>query len=133
MICESVEFELSSIALESLDRTDSKLSTDDSIWKPLVHSVQDWPLAIADGSTVESSDLVPTDSIRASSVESSMYSKFSERHRWFYLGNQNPDEVLLFKQFDTDENVKAARTYESSQDSVVLDRLIDRSILALGF
>jgi hypothetical protein len=36
-----------------------------------------------------------------------MYAHFSPEHKWYYLSQQRPHEVLLLKMFDSDPDVKA--------------------------
>ncbi|KAI1074906.1 hypothetical protein F5B20DRAFT_585740 [Whalleya microplaca] len=77
-----------------------------NVWRPL-EKVRDWPLALCDGRTVDHSDLVECDHIRRRYIGSTMYLLESPRHRWYYLSNQTPDEVIIFKNFDSSEDVEA--------------------------
>lgn len=74
----------------------------------------DWPLAVNDGSTVNVDDLVETDTIRRSFIGSNLYAKYRDTQKWYYLKRQQPDEVLIFKQFDSKPEVQAARKLNSS-------------------
>ncbi|KAF2022376.1 hypothetical protein BU24DRAFT_471539 [Aaosphaeria arxii CBS 175.79] len=78
-----------------------------NVWRPVLHPVQDWPLAICDGTTVSKSDFLDVDQVRKDYVGSSMFMMKNDSMRWHYLSNQRPDEVLLFKQFDSLDNAKA--------------------------
>ncbi|PSS22369.1 hypothetical protein M430DRAFT_137540 [Amorphotheca resinae ATCC 22711] len=81
-----------------------------NVWRPLQHAVEDWPLAVCDGSTVDDNDLLETDIVRRDfreHVGANMFALHRERYRWYYLSRQQPDEVLIFKQFDTESGVKA--------------------------
>lgn len=59
------------------------------------------PLAVCDASSVSPSDLVvlplrfPTHSITSIEV------KPNPEHRWYFKRNQQPDEVIFFKQYDS--------------------------------
>ncbi|MCJ1310491.1 hypothetical protein MMC25_004155 [Agyrium rufum] len=75
-----------------------------NIWRPFKSPVYDWPLAICDGRTVPAENLVEVDMVRRSYVGSNMFVLFGERCRWYYLREQRPDEVLLFKQFDSNDD-----------------------------
>jgi len=75
-----------------------------NLWLPLHHTVEDWPLALCDGSTVSlQDDLVETDTVRRNYQGANMYMIHREGHKWYFLGKQQVDEVLIFKQFDTKE------------------------------
>lgn len=78
-----------------------------SVWRPINHPVEDMPLAVCDGSTVQPSDLVETDHVRTSYIGSTMYLMSRPEHRWHYVSRQRPDEVLLFKNFDSASDVAA--------------------------
>jgi hypothetical protein len=85
-----------------------------SVWRPINHPVEDMPLAVCDGSTVRQGDLVETDHVRSSYIGSTMYLIDDERHRWHYVSKQTPDEVLVFKNFDSASDV-AARCKSNTQ------------------
>lgn len=76
-----------------------------SIWKPLGNPVDEWPLAVCDGSTVAADDMVETDSIRQGSVSTNYYVKYSDKQKWYFLQKQTPEEVLIFKHFDSQPGV----------------------------
>lgn len=64
----------------------------------------DWPLALCDGSTVSlQDDLVETDTVRRNYQGANMYMIHRDEHRWYFLRDQGIDEVLIFKQFDTND------------------------------
>lgn len=74
-----------------------------SVWKPL-KTVTSWPLAICDTGTVREEDLVTTDLVRRKYVGETFYSKFNPNHKWYYLSNQQPDEVTMLKIHDSSED-----------------------------
>lgn len=78
-----------------------------SLWRPLYHTVQDRPLAVCDGSTVDQADLVRTDYVRRDDVQETMYLLHNDRQKWYYLSRQTPDDVLLIKIYDSSQDVKA--------------------------
>lgn len=75
-----------------------------SFWRPLT-TVDDWPLALGDGSTMTYNELLGVDLVRRDYVGSTMYAKYKAGYRWYYLENQNPSEVCLFKNFDSSTDV----------------------------
>ncbi|KAK2484404.1 hypothetical protein H9L39_02384 [Fusarium oxysporum f. sp. albedinis] len=78
-----------------------------NIWRPIYHPVEDWPLAVCDGSTVPPEKLIKVDHVRKHHIGESLYPLESDRYRWYYLNKQTPDEALLIKMFDSKEDVVA--------------------------
>ncbi|GAA5925142.1 hypothetical protein JCM1841_005797 [Sporobolomyces salmonicolor] len=75
-----------------------------NVWRPLRGPVLDTPLAVADARTlVPDEDLVPsrlvypTEGPDAQPEGETFQIKRSERHKWFYLSEMQPDELLLLK------------------------------------
>jgi hypothetical protein len=52
---------------------------------------------------VEESDLVATDHVRRHYTGETYYVLQNRSHRWFYLSDQRPEEVLVFKNFDSED------------------------------
>jgi len=79
-----------------------------NIWRPYsVGPVECHPLAICDGSTVPSEKLVAADAVRRSYVGEAYYLVEHAGYRWYFLDRQKREEVLVFKMYDSDRNVKA--------------------------
>lgn len=77
-----------------------------NIWRVLTPPPQDLPLAVCAANSVTEADRI-TGEARVDGVGidefrfgSSLY-RPNPRHRWFYYRDMNPDEALIFKQFDT--------------------------------
>jgi hypothetical protein len=73
-----------------------------NLWRPLQTITKD-PLAVCDLSSVDHSRdlmqsrfLLPNDNWN----EGSGF-VYNDQHRWFYLNSQQPDELLVFKQYDS--------------------------------
>ena len=81
---------------------------DNSVWRPLIDSVEDWPLALCDGGTVDRSDLVEADHIRRHYMGSTLYLMSNAKHRFYYLSKQSKDDVVIFKNFDSSPTVAAS-------------------------
>jgi hypothetical protein len=76
-----------------------------STWKPLRGPVRDWPLALCDARTLEAStDLEAADLVYAEYVVENRQIYQSDRHKWYYLSDQQPDEMWVFMQSDSDPN-----------------------------
>ena len=73
-----------------------------SVWRPLHHPVEDNPLALCDGSTITEEDLVEVDHITRSYHGRTMYGLYKPEHKWYYLSNQTPEEVVFIKCFDSE-------------------------------
>lgn len=69
--------------------------------------VQNWPLALCDGKSVTYDDLLEVDLIRKDYIGSTMYAKYRRGYKWYFLDRQQPAEVCLFKNFDSDATVEA--------------------------
>ncbi|KAF2114037.1 hypothetical protein BDV96DRAFT_647525 [Lophiotrema nucula] len=65
-------------------------------WRPLL-VVQNAPLMICDRQTVRKTDLVEVDKILSDKVEKGFHIHHRDWHRWYYLSEQTPDELALFK------------------------------------
>ncbi len=72
-----------------------------SIWKPLRGPLQDWPLAVCDASSVGEDDLVVADQVYPKHVTENIQVQHGPGQKWYYLSNQQPDELLLFRQTDS--------------------------------
>ncbi|KAH8804389.1 hypothetical protein F5884DRAFT_678314 [Xylogone sp. PMI_703] len=74
-------------------------------WKPL-KTVQRDPLAIATGPSCPDEDLVELTRYRPDgSLSESRYSVlYDQRHKWYWVPMQKPDEMLLFNQYSDDPN-----------------------------
>jgi len=79
-----------------------------NVWHPLRTAVEDWPLAVADGSNVSLDDFLETDHVRRKYKGASLNLKYRPDYRWYYLKNQTKDEIILFKNFDSNNKVKAS-------------------------
>jgi len=85
-----------------------------NVWRPIEDVVEDYPLAFCDSSSVPDGDLVECDHVRRRFKGANLYAYFGAAHKWYYLGEQRPDEVLLLKMFDSDKGVKAKRCPHAS-------------------
>ncbi|KAL9103694.1 MAG: hypothetical protein Q9163_001288 [Psora crenata] len=88
--------------------------------KPLRNPVEDWPLAVCDGSNVDDDDLLETDHIRRQYNGANMNAIYRQKYKWYYLHKQGPQEPLLLKQFDSARDVKAIQEHEDFSDNFSL-------------
>lgn len=80
-----------------------------SVWRPIRHPIENFPLAVCDGSTVPADRLLAVDHVRKAYVGESAYPLAWPGYRWYYLGGQTRDEVLLFKTYDSGAGAGGAR------------------------
>lgn len=87
---------VSSLTLESLTRGIH------SVWRPVLNPSEDYPLALLDPNTVdESQDFLTVDKVTPERAVSAYMVRYDPSHRWYWLGNQTPDEVIVFSMWDT--------------------------------
>jgi hypothetical protein len=76
-----------------------------NVWRSLRPPPQDRPLAICDVRTVAEADLIRADSIgndASAEDETEFYFVHANpAHRWCYFSGMTPDEVLVFRQYDS--------------------------------
>ncbi|KAJ8133390.1 hypothetical protein O1611_g238 [Lasiodiplodia mahajangana] len=75
-----------------------------TLWRPISHSVVDWPLAVCDFTTIEEGDIHSVDTVLPHRVNEIYHLQHNTGQRWYYMSNQKPDEAILMKILDTDEN-----------------------------
>ncbi|KAF1810426.1 putative CmcJ-like methyltransferase [Eremomyces bilateralis CBS 781.70] len=75
-----------------------------NIWKPLRGPLTDWPLTVCDVQTLDvERDCVATDVVTRDGFTENYQIYYNPEHRWYYLNKQMPDELIAFRQTDTDE------------------------------
>jgi hypothetical protein len=86
-----------------------------NIWRPLKTVFKD-PFAVCDARSVDDDELVPVKiKYPAFDIESwSVRGEGSDAHKWWYMSQQTPDEVLVFKCFDSVVDGRARRVPHSS-------------------
>lgn len=76
-------------------------------WRALL-SPQDSALALCDGATVLDTDFVVLDySSGAGAKYKSCFLNYNPFERWYYFPEMTPDELILFKSYDSEENCNA--------------------------
>ncbi|CAE6475619.1 unnamed protein product [Rhizoctonia solani] len=69
------------------------------VWRP-IGQVYSEPLAVADSQSSSMTDLLPVRLKTSSNSTEALLARFNEKHKWYYLKNQMPHEVILIKGFD---------------------------------
>jgi len=71
------------------------------VWRVTQGPNDDWPLAICDYSTIDLNDLESTDVIHKERIGESLRLYHNRSQRWYYLSDQNTDEVTIFRNTDS--------------------------------
>lgn len=83
-------------------------------WRPIRNPVYDQPLIFCDATSIESCDLIAMErraDERVGAVQAALY---NPQQRWYFYPTMQPDEVLLFKTYDSTEDGRARFTPHSS-------------------
>jgi cephamycin C biosynthesis protein len=74
-----------------------------NVWKPISNVVKDYPLALCDFRSIDvHHDIVPTTVRHFGNPLGEMYTvKYSDKQRWYYYSDMTPQDVLLFKCYDS--------------------------------
>jgi len=72
-----------------------------NVWRPQVDCIGDWPIALCDGGTVDSGDLIEADLVRRDYTGSSLYLQKNSKQKFYFLSAQGKNDVLFLKIFDS--------------------------------
>lgn len=95
-----------------------------NIWRPLEPVLRD-PLAVAEAFSFADEEFVPVPYTFVKGVKdvqvvhSELFmvtTRDASKHRWYYVHKMEPDEVLVFKQYDSKEGVAARAPHTSFLD-----------------
>ncbi|HET6157613.1 MAG TPA: CmcJ/NvfI family oxidoreductase [Dongiaceae bacterium] len=78
-----------------------------NVWRSINGPVTDTPLAFADARTVADEDWIATDLKYPDRTGEVYRIAFNPEHRWFYVPNLQPDEILLLKTYDSAKDGRA--------------------------
>jgi len=74
-----------------------------NVWRPIRGPVRDHPLAVADFRTIHpETDLQPTDLIYPNRTGETYSVRYGPHQKWYYLNDQQPDDVLLLKCYESE-------------------------------
>ncbi|CCM06615.1 uncharacterized protein FIBRA_08894 [Fibroporia radiculosa] len=81
-----------------------------NLWRPFGHPAFDWPLALCDWRTVDrQGDVVPITLCYPDNQNGETFGvKYSPAQRWGYLRGMKPDEFVLIKCFDSQDDGETA-------------------------
>lgn len=72
-----------------------------NLWRPLNGPVLDTPLAVCDARSIAVKDLIPTDLHYPTRSGEAYLVHHSKHHLWRYFSQMKNDEILIFKQYDS--------------------------------
>lgn len=88
-------------------------------WRP-IRTIRKSPLAVADATSVSDDDLVPVKLIypdrEGETCSVRKWKDDAPGHKWHYMNEQSPEEVLLIKCFDSKTDGRARRVPHTSFD-----------------
>lgn len=77
-------------------------------WRAVSPPPQDVPLALCDNSSVLDTDIVVHDYVSDTGSQwKDAVLHYSPLHRWYYFADMTPDDLILFKGYDSDANCNA--------------------------
>jgi hypothetical protein len=80
------------------------------VWRPIRHSVESWPLAIADAQSISPHNLVVTERRYPDRVGQTYAITYDPAHRWYWFPRMRPDEALVFKTYESQKVARARWT-----------------------
>jgi hypothetical protein len=83
-------------------------------WRPINGPVYDQPLVLCDASTLADGDLVAMERRAEERIGELQVALFNPGQRWYYYPRMRPEEILLFKTYDSAEDGRARFTPHSS-------------------
>jgi len=72
-----------------------------NVWRPISGPVQNEVLALLDAQSIAPRDLVATDLLYSDRTGEIYNVTFNPAHRWYYFRHMEPDEVMVFANFDS--------------------------------
>ncbi|QDS73012.1 hypothetical protein FKW77_009098 [Venturia effusa] len=81
-----------------------------NVWHPIRGPCVDWPLAVCDAATVDFiQDTMASDFVDSWGYSENIQVHYNEAQRWYYLENQMPNELLVFKSADSEDGKLGVR------------------------
>ena len=83
-------------------------------WRPINGPVYDQPLVLCDATSIADGDLVAMERRAEERIGELQVALYNPGQRWYYFPRMRPQEVLLFKTYDSAEDGRARFTPHSS-------------------
>jgi hypothetical protein len=81
-----------------------------NVWRPIANTVHHYPLACLDYRTLPEEDLIAIKLYYPDREGAIFGVRHNPDHRWYYLREQQPDEVTLLKCYDSKDEGQARLT-----------------------
>ena len=78
-----------------------------NVWRPTNGPVETAPLTVCDARSLSSKDLIATERRSRDRIGETYRIAYNPKQRWLYFPAMRPEEVLLIKCWDSDENIGA--------------------------
>ncbi|KAH8799347.1 hypothetical protein F5884DRAFT_863518 [Xylogone sp. PMI_703] len=76
-----------------------------NIWRPISGPVKNWPLVVSDAQSISPDKILEFDRVLPGQLITARYGIQDPNTKWYYLNEQQQNEVLLFKNYDSDNSV----------------------------
>ncbi len=76
--------------------------------KPVMNA----PLVLADRRTVSKQDVLEADQVMSDKVTKTAYVYYRPDQSWYWLANQDPDEIIMFPTWKAETDLAHAGAYE---------------------
>jgi hypothetical protein len=87
-----------------------------NVWRPIRSPVQESPLAVCDAQSMAPEDFVKH-VLKYRDRDGEVYSvAYNPNHKWYYVPNQEKEEVLLLKCYDSDEHAARFTAHSAFED-----------------
>ena len=106
-----------------------------NVWRVMSPPPQDMPLAISDQRTVSRQDLVLSNAIEPGLTEpfENYTALYNPAQHWYYYPDLTPDDMILFKAWDSDPDGPFGCLHGAFQDPQVPDGTMPRSSIEARF
>lgn len=71
------------------------------VWRPINTPIEEAPLAIADGKTIDESDFILAERRYPHRIGQTYRVAYNPKHMWYYLPRMRRDEAIVFKVYDS--------------------------------
>ncbi|KAH8799349.1 hypothetical protein F5884DRAFT_742412 [Xylogone sp. PMI_703] len=75
-----------------------------NLWRPLQGPVQNYPMIVSDGRSISQDCLVEFDRVQSHRTNRARLVMHDPNAKWYYMSDQQRDDVLFVKCYDTDTN-----------------------------
>lgn len=101
-------------------------------WRVITPPPQDTPLAVCDARTVSTDDSHDLAAVLEETAGAPQWHhiaayEYKPRHEWYYFSGMTPDELLVFKTFESDPARPYAVPHSAFDDATFADRAVPRA------